>query len=82
MSDACKTLESIARLAESGDEAVLRKELESFRKTLSSGNEFAELEKEVKIWQDKLAVILQEPIGRKGMAKHARFWIQKLKDSS
>lgn len=79
MQDACQALERIAHLAESGDEAGLRKELEALQKAVSSNKELAELAKEAKIWQDKLGVILQEPVGRKGMARHARFWIEKLK---
>ena len=38
-----------------------------------------ELEKELSVWQSKLSVILNEPIGKKGMAKHARFWVEKLR---
>ena len=38
-----------------------------------------ELDTELSIWQSKLAVILKEPIGKKGMAKHARFWAEKLR---
>ena len=41
-----------------------------------------ELDKELSIWQSKLEVILSETAGRKGMAKHARFWAEKLKMSS
>ena len=39
-----------------------------------------ELDTELSIWQSKLAVILNEPAGRKGMAKHARFWSEKLRE--
>ncbi len=38
-----------------------------------------ELDTELSIWQSKLAVILKEPVGKKGMAKHARFWAEKLR---
>jgi len=37
-----------------------------------------ELDKELSIWQSKLSVILKEPVGRQGMAKHAEFWAEKL----
>ena len=37
-----------------------------------------ELDAELATWQTKLSVILKEPVGKKGMAKHARFWAEKL----
>ena len=42
-------------------------------------NLLKELDKELSIWQSKLSVILNEPVGKKGMAKHARFWAEKLR---
>ena len=41
-----------------------------------------ELDAELLIWQSKLSVILSEPVGKKGMAKHARHWVERLKMSS
>ena len=38
-----------------------------------------QLETELGTWQSKLSVILSEPVGKKGMAKHARFWAEKLR---
>ncbi|OIO38534.1 MAG: hypothetical protein AUJ72_02390 [Candidatus Omnitrophica bacterium CG1_02_46_14] len=38
-----------------------------------------QLETELGTWQTKLSVILNEPAGKKGMVKHVRFWIEKLK---
>ncbi len=38
-----------------------------------------QLETELDTWQSKLSVILNEPVGKKGMAKHARFWAEKLR---
>ena len=38
-----------------------------------------ELDTELSIWQSKLSVILKEPVGKQGMAKHARFWAERLK---
>ena len=38
-----------------------------------------ELDAELSVWQSKLSVILNAPEGKKGMAKHARFWAEKLK---
>jgi len=37
------------------------------------------LEQEVFTWQSKLGVILKEPVGREGMAKHAHHWIEELR---
>ena len=37
------------------------------------------LENELRTWQSKLNVILREPVGRQGMARHAEHWIQELK---
>ena len=41
--------------------------------------ELIALDVELATWQSKLSVILKEPVGRKGMAKHARHWAEKLK---
>ena len=32
------------------------------------------LDGELSTWQQKLPVILKEPVGRQGMAKHAAYW--------
>ena len=40
-----------------------------------------ELDAELATWQSKLSVILKEPVGKKGMAKHARFWAEKLREA-
>ena len=79
MQDVCKALERIARLAESADEMALKNELKTFREMIAIQPELRTLENELKVWQEKLSVIFQEPIGRKGMAKHARFWAQRLR---
>ena len=38
-----------------------------------------ELDHELSIWQSRLSVILNELAGKKGMAKHARFWAERLR---
>lgn len=38
------------------------------------------LESELSIWQSKLGILLKEPAGRQGMAKHAQYWIKKASD--
>ena len=45
----------------------------------AQGLPLQELDKELEIWESKLSVILNEPIGRQGMAKHAAHWIERLK---
>ena len=37
------------------------------------------LKGELEVWQDKNDVILKEASGRQGMAKHAHFWVEQLK---
>ena len=37
------------------------------------------LDGELEVWQTKLSVILKEPAGREGMAKHAKHWIEELR---
>ena len=39
----------------------------------------SQLEQELSTWQAKLGVILKEPVGREGMAKHAHHWIEELR---
>lgn len=35
---------------------------------------------ELTTWENKIDVILKEPAGRRGMAKHAQFWAEKIKN--
>lgn len=37
-----------------------------------------ELDQELSTWQSKLDAIWKEPFGREGMAKHAKYWMEKL----
>ena len=37
------------------------------------------LDGELEVWQMKLAVILKEPVGREGMARHAKYWVEELR---
>ena len=58
-----------------------RTAVENFKKTAKP--ELAalleKLENELRTWQSKVSVILREPVGRQGMAKHAEHWIEQLK---
>lgn len=79
LQDACKALETLARSVEgAADEAKISAEIKEVL-VLTKGNpQAAHLEEELKVWQTKLSVIIKEPIGRKGLAKHARFWAERL----
>ena len=37
------------------------------------------LDKELSVWQSKWDVLWKEPIAREGMAKHAQYWVERLK---
>lgn len=52
--------------------------LEAIADAVDKGPDLS-LDVELSIWQSKLSVILNEPAGRKGLAKHARFWAEKLR---
>ena len=38
----------------------------------------SKLDGELEIWQTKIAVIFKEPVGREGMSRHAKHWIEQL----
>lgn len=76
------SLEALASAIDKG--ADLAKVTEAIKSTreLTKGKDvpaLKELDAELSVWQSKLSVILSEPEGKKGMAKHARFWAEKLK---
>ena len=77
-------LERLAHLVKSSkDEKVIREAIQLLRDRVGAIHELPlrnELDHELEIWQSKLAVILEEPVGRQGMAKHAEYWIEKLKN--
>jgi hypothetical protein len=37
------------------------------------------LDGELEIWQSKIAVIFKEPVGREGMSRHAKHWVEELR---
>ena len=71
-------LEEIARLAKSSKEAAQINQAIQAVRDLRPGKELGQ---ELAVWQSKLDVILKEPIGREGMAKHARYWAEKVKNA-
>ena len=78
MSELVHKLEEIAKQVRGGSDAdTIRNSIKSASAIASSQPELSE---ELKIWLTKLDVILKEPVGRAGMAKHAHFWAEKLKN--
>lgn len=39
----------------------------------------SKLDGELEIWQTKIAVIFKEPVGREGMSRHAKHWVEELR---
>lgn len=77
------SLETIANTVEKDADALKTEQAiklaRNHIKNISSDPLLKELDLELSVWQSKLAVILKEPAGKAGMAKHARHWIEKLK---
>ncbi len=74
-------LEQIEKTVRSSDALKVEEAIRSARKSLS-GNKSEVLKKldgELEIWQSKISVILKEPVGREGMAKHAKHWVEELR---
>lgn len=86
MQKTLKCLEIISHLAKgSADAAQVRKAIESARAAVQeerSANSalFAQLDSELSVWLTKLDVLLNEPAGRHGMAKHAIYWLEQIKN--
>ena len=76
------SLEAIAGLVDqTSDFSKIQAAIQT-AKTLAKEASLQQLETELNTWQSKLSVILNEPAGKKGLVKHARFWAEKLKISS
>lgn len=83
-------LELISSTAKkSADAAQLRTLIQAARTMVEAakvkrdgGNELmlTQLDTELLTWLSKLDVILKEPVGRQGMAKHAGYWAEKVKN--
>ena len=82
-----ESLEEIAKSVKSSsdpkkiEEAIrtTRSLLKNFAATNGHLQKIQQLDQELTTWQSKLAIILKEPIGRQGMAKHAQFWVEELR---
>ena len=78
----CSGLEEVARLVKSTNDASKIKEAIAALRNLVSGDaSYKQLDAELDTWQTKLAVILKEPVGCEGMAKHARYWAERIKNA-
>ena len=67
-----------------GLESILKdclRDIDQLKEKLSSDEApiLERLKGELEVWQDKKDVILKEASGRQGMAKHAHFWVEQLK---
>ena len=83
MKELIQQLEKIAKLAnKSSDAREIESAIKLAREALKkagSDPRLVNLDLELSTWQSKIAVILQEPIGRQGMSKHCLYWVEKLK---
>lgn len=77
-------LEEIARLVKKNTEdAKVAGTISGVRNRLGGLKDkpsFKQLDEELTVWETKLNVILKEPAGRQGMAKHALYWAEQLKN--
>ena len=80
MKQIIESLSQIEKSAKSGDAAKIEMLIQAARKAASGAKEgpLKQLDEELSTWQKKLSTILKEPVGRQGMAKHARHWIEQL----
>jgi len=82
-------LEQLAKVIKKSDstdglESILRdclRDIDQLKEKISSDEApiLERLKGELEVWQDKKDVILKETSGRQGMAKHAHFWVEQLK---
>lgn len=84
------SLEAIARAVKTEPNAAkvsaaiqaAKQQVNVLKSTNGASGVLEKLDGELSTWQNKLSVILAEPAGRQGMAKHALYWAEQLtKDS-
>lgn len=86
------SLEKLAHTAKTssdaaGFEKAVKETRELIKQSLSGAGDAAkkllsQLDSELDVWQKKITVIVKEPLGRQGMAKHAHHWAEILKKAS
>ena len=85
MPNLSSALEEIAKAASSQDATKAQAAIQAARAALKEDNKISKseilnkLDSELQVWQSKLSVIFGESVGRQGMVKHARHWIEQLK---
>ena len=85
MKEIIGALEEIEKSAKAGDRAKVEQAIQSARsKSAAVGVQgraplLRQLDEELSIWLAKLNVIFKEPVGREGVAKHARHWAEELR---
>ncbi len=88
MKDIVRALEQVSRSVKSDTEAVKPADaVKELRKCIRDGKPkqpaelqgmLAQLDEELVVWESKIEVILKEPVGRQGMARHAAHWAERL----
>ena len=76
-------LENIAKEAGAADAVKLEAAIKGTREALKQEKGSAllsQLDQELDVWQKKITVIVGEPAGRQGVAKHAHYWVETLKN--
>jgi hypothetical protein len=75
------SLQEIEKRVRGEDTSEVETAITSARTLLSgeSSGVLRQLDEELSTWQKKLNVILKEPVGREGMAKHAKHWVEELR---
>ena len=83
-----QALEQVSRSAKSDKETVKPADaVKELRKRIRDGKPkqpaelqamLAQLDEELAVWESKIAVIMKEPVGRQGMARHAAHWAERL----
>jgi hypothetical protein len=83
-----QNLEQIAKAAKNGSEKEASEAVKTARESIRGSNgsvgaenaALRELDQELAVWQSKLPVIWKETVGRQGMAKHAVYWAEQLRN--
>lgn len=88
MKEILQALDQLSRSAKSDKEAVNPSAaVKELRKHIREGKPKApselhamlsQLDEELAVWESKIDVILKEPVGRQGMARHAAHWAERL----
>ena len=81
MKELIASLEQLEKSIRTGqDTDAARKTLEQVLTQAAAwkGADAPQLKEELSVWKTKWSVILKEPVGRQGMAKHVRHWIEKI----